>query len=156
METSLPDGVRVLMELKALGPTSRLGGVIADPSRRSGSWECAQELCTPMAGAEVHLPVVASAGHSGARDLAGRRVVPGAALIVDDESLPLRSGEQQVSVVRPAKQATRFRVGVQGSAALIAAVSVPVQAEIPPPEAEPWDAGLPEDAGTSARSAHSP
>jgi hypothetical protein len=81
---------------------------------------------------------------------------PNASLVVDEQVLSLRAGEQQVSVLRPARGTPRMRVRATGEVAVIALVAAPAQPEIPPPAAEPWDAGVTADGALEAASPHSP
>ncbi|MFT3922533.1 MAG: sulfatase-like hydrolase/transferase [Myxococcales bacterium] len=160
MESSIPDGIRILMAEGALGPSSRYGSVLSDGARRKGSWTCADYRCVPGADAELSLPPVARPSQSVRVTWLVDAQAPGARLELDGGTLSLRAGEQQVSVLRPAREATHFKVRVQGEARLIAVVAALAQPEIPAPEAEPWDAGASSDAGDDAGvpsvSLHSP
>jgi arylsulfatase A-like enzyme len=140
METSIPGGVRLLMESHALDVPSAGGALIANPRVREGAFECAGELCKPGEGAAVELP---ARGGGQVRATFLVHAGPNARLLVDGEELPVTPGESQVSVVRKAREAGRFAVSAQGDVALIAVVVAKLVAEIPPPEPEPWDAGTP-------------
>lgn len=147
METSLPDGVRLLMELGELAPASARGAVIADGAVRRGTWDCSDAGCVPGEDAELSLPArnrVAGAVRVTWLVHAGSE---GGALIVADAQFSLKPGEQQVSFVAPrASDAASFAPRVQGDVRLIALAVTPVEPEIPPPPPEPWE----EDAGAPA------
>ncbi len=156
MESSIPDGVRLLLEVQAKSRGRVHAWALAEGVQRHGTWECAGERCKPGEDAEVTVRPSAKRG----QDMRVTWLVdahgPQASLVVDGQVLPLRAGEQQVSLVRAGQGAMRMRVSSEGEAAVIAIAAAPVQPEIPPPAAEPWDAGAPQDAGTDAATLHSP
>ena len=143
METSVPEGVSILLELGALDTPSARGAKLASASARTGTWSCVGELCVPEEGAELVLPL---RGKGPVRmTFLVDEADPGSALVIDDEPpLPLRARADQVSIVRPeAQAAARTRIAVTGRAALVAVAVAKVVAELPPPAPEPWDAGVP-------------
>ena len=140
METSIPGGVRLLMEMHALDAPSAAGALIASARAREGAFECAGELCKPGEGAVIKLP---ARGSSQLRATFLVHAAAGGVLVIDGEELHVAPGESQVSVVRKGREAGHFAVSARGDVALIAVAVVKVVAEIPAPEPEPWDAGAP-------------
>jgi hypothetical protein len=140
METSIPAGVRMLLELGLLKPGSARGATASTPTARRGSFACGERGCVPQAGARIVLPA-----RSGARRERVTLLVSSAAanttLRVGELSFRCAEGEQQLSFARPPGR-TELPVESDGAVALIAWVSVPEMAEIPPPAPEPWEAGV--------------
>jgi hypothetical protein len=148
METSLPDGVRMLIELRSLSPASARGALLTEAAVRSGTWTCSADACRPGADAEIVLP--ARGRQQGAMRVTWlvRTQTSDAALSVDGERLALQLGEQQVSLTRGrAAEAARFKLSTDGDVELLAVAVVPSVPEIPPPPPEAWDGGTP---GTAA------
>ncbi len=147
MESSVPGGVRVLMELKALGPGSSYGAQVEDHRVRTGDWECGEGACKPLRGAALRF-----SGRTAGRPVRVTWLVwagaTGGVLQIGEQRWPVRPGEQQVSMVMPGRLATHFEPVTEGEVALIAFVVTSVTQEIPPPEPEPWEA----DAGTAETS----
>jgi HEAT repeat protein len=144
METGIPEGVRILLESKALDVPSARGARIALSKVRSGAWQCEEGLCVPGEGAQLVLP--RRPGKRAVRVtflLSGAE--PGAKLVVDGKPLTVRAAEEELTIVRPSPaEAQRFSVRIEGKGALLAVTSVLETPEIPPPPPEPWHA----DAGT--------
>jgi hypothetical protein len=144
METSLPEGVRMLVELRALSPASARGALLADPSVRTGTWNCQGEACQPAQGAEVLLPVRGRPAGAVRVTWLVRSGSSDASLLVDGERFALKLGEQQLSMTRPrASDAGRFKLVGEGDVSVVALAVVPSVPEIPPPPPDPWDAGTP-------------
>jgi arylsulfatase A-like enzyme len=143
MESSLPDGVRLLTQLGELAPPSRGGALLAEPSIRHGTWRCEQGACTPQADARLVLPARGAAVRAPVRVVLWfQNAQPGAVLQVDGERFTLRTEAGQLSFVRATSaSATRFSLSRDGEVALVALAVVPSVAELPPPAPEPWDAG---------------
>jgi arylsulfatase A-like enzyme len=141
METSIPSGVRMLVELGALG---RRGALASNAAARRGAFTCGERGCVPGKGARILLPVGAGARAQRVSLL----VASGAAnstLRVGELSFRCAEGEQQLSFTRPS-HVSELPVASDGPVTLIAWVSVPETPEIPPPAPEPWDGGAAEDA----------
>jgi hypothetical protein len=154
MHSSLPGGVRLLMELGVLAPGNPYGGLVRELVLRRSEWDCpasaapgSAEGCRPLSEADLSLPAAL-----GPRLVTWLVHAPesGGTLTLDGQSLPVRPGEQQLSVLRPKRSPARVRVSVQGEVRLIAAVSLAPVPELPPPPKEPWDGGAAEDAGVAA------
>jgi hypothetical protein len=146
METGIPQGVRILVESKALETPSGRGARITASKVRSGAWQCDALSCVPGEGAALLLPRRGGSGPVRVTFLLSG-AEPGAKLHVDDQVLTLRAAEEELTIVRDSPaQATRFALRMEGKGALVAVVVAPSQAEIPPPPPEPWQ---PPDAGTA-------
>jgi hypothetical protein len=150
METSLPDGVRMLMELRALSPSSGRGALVQDAGVRQGRWTCEGGGCRPDEQALLVLPArgrvpgtvrVTWLVHAGGE---------ASELVVDGVRFVLKPGEQQLSFTRSSAAAGRFGVSCEGDVSVLAVVVTPAREEMPPPPPEPWQA---EDAGGVAPAA---
>jgi arylsulfatase A-like enzyme len=144
METSLPDGVRMLLELGQLRQPSARGASVLSPGARRGTFACDAAGCVPGAGARLvigarvgsrkqRITVLVSCGEQGAT------------LTIADRSYRCAGGEQQLSFPRGAL-AQELPVASTGRVTIHAWVSLPEVPEIPPPAPEPWDAGSAVDA----------
>jgi HEAT repeat protein len=138
METSIPSGVRMLLDLRLLKPGSARGALATTAAARRGSFTCSEKGCVPGQGARIVLSR-ARARHERVTLLVS---CAGASstLRVGAATLGCAQGEHQLALERP-RDTTELAVQSDGSVALIAWVSVPVVDEIPPPAPEPWDAG---------------
>jgi hypothetical protein len=137
METSLPGGVGLLAQLGALQRGVARGGALLEPSARRGSWQCAERGCAPGADARLVLPALAAP----ARITWSIDADPNATLQIGDQTFTCAGGGQQVSL--PLTRGQReLRVQSAGRVEFGGWVVVPVSTEIPPPEPEPWDAGV--------------
>ncbi len=146
-ETSVPDGVRMLMTLGALTPPSARGARLTSEGVREGTWSCDETGCAPGEGAAISLPRRgASRGPKRATLLVTGD--PGAFIRIDGERRELRGAEDQLSFVREPQAALRFAVEAHPSVRVVAIAVVPVQEEIPPPPPEPWQPGAERDAAT--------
>ncbi len=139
MESSVPDGVRLLMDLKALGPGSAHGALLSNHRVRSGEWECTEDACKPLAGAALRFQGK-TAGQQVRVTWLVRASAQDEVLQIGEQRWTLRPGEQQVSMVLPGRLATHFTPVVEGDVVLIAFVVTKVTPEIPPPPPEPWEA----------------
>ena len=137
METSVPGGVRLLLESGALKAPH--GASVLTSGARRGRWSCTEQRCTPDADAALSLP--ASARSSRVTLLLHAEA--NSALLVNGVRHPLSGGEQQLSFVRQAGGPTQLALSREGGVSLIAWVAYPESDEIPPPAPEPWDAGAP-------------
>ncbi len=139
METSIPDGVRILIELGLLDTPRASGCLLASESVRHGAWQCEATGCAPGDGASIALP-------SSGRLRGPVRVTflvsgeVGSTLTVDDVTFKLKAPEEQLSLVRDGHAAQAFQVLPTSSVRLIALSVVPAQPEIPAPPPEPWEA----------------
>jgi hypothetical protein len=141
-ETSVPSGVRLLMDLSALNLPPARGALLTDPATRTGSWTCADRACTPGSGARLLLAKRQPAADGNVRIVLWiGEADPGAVLQVDGTRLTLKGGEQQVSFTALRGRPLPLNVSGEGNIALIGWVVVPETDEIPPPAPEPWDAG---------------
>jgi arylsulfatase A-like enzyme len=149
METGIPEGIRILIELKALDIPGGSGVRLANARVRKGVFSCARDACTPGEGAVLLLPARPGRGPVRVTFLV-EGAESGAALRVNGQALPARAREDQLSLVLPSAQAARsLSLAAQGTLAVSAAVVVKSVPEIPPPAPEPWDGGVPEDAADS-------
>ncbi len=142
METSLPDGVRILLELGQLTTPRATGAALASDSVRRGIWQCDARGCAPGADALVELPKLGM--------LRGRVRVTwlvtgeaGSTIEIDSEPFKLKSGEEQLSFVREGRRAQVFAVAPTAAVRLVAVSVVPARPEIPAPPPEPWEAEKP-------------
>ena len=142
MESSLPEGLRLLADLGALTPASRTGALLADASVRRGEWRCTEAGCAPGQDAVLALPARGPRHPGTLRVVLGYRDAdPGAVLTVDGERFPLHAGSGQLSFLRDASRPAE-RLTLSGEElSLFAIAVVPAVAELPPPAPEPWDAG---------------
>jgi hypothetical protein len=148
METSIPGGVRMLLELGALRAPSAHGASLLSAAARRGTFECDAQGCVP--GAEASLVLKASTNARKERiTLLISSNEPGASLVVGGTTYRSAGGEQQLSFPRSAAL-RELPVVSDGHVRIIAWVSVAELPEIPPPAPEPWDAGLSRDAGSEA------
>ncbi|HEX6240403.1 MAG TPA: sulfatase-like hydrolase/transferase [Polyangiales bacterium] len=137
METSLPGGVQLLQRLNALEAAGAHGGALLPPAMRRGSWQCGERGCAP--GPDAVLVVAPLA--SGARRLTlSFDAAPNALVELAGNSVRAAGGPQQISVLLERGQ-RELPVRSEGQVHFGAWVAVRAQAEIPPPEPEPWDAG---------------
>jgi arylsulfatase A-like enzyme len=137
METSLPGGVQLLEQLGALQQAGARGGIRLEANTRRGSWQCSERGCVPGADARILLPALAAP----ARISWSIDADPNATLQIGAQSFLCAGGPQQVSL--PLTRGQReLSVQSQGRVELGSWVVVPISAEIPPPEPEPWDGGV--------------
>lgn len=139
METSIPDGVRILMELGLLKAPKASGALLSSESVRKGSWECSAEACSPGKDAQIELP----AGRVGGAEVRVTLLLKGevgSSLVVDGVPFKLKAAEEQVSMLRTSRDAQRMQLQETRSVQVIAVVVVPAQPEIPAPPPEPWEA----------------
>jgi hypothetical protein len=148
METGIPEGVRILLDSKALDAPGARGARIAHPRVRAGSWQCEGDLCVPGEGAQLVLPPRPGSAPVRITFLLSK-AEPGAKLWVDDTALTVRAAEEELAILRPsARDAGRLNVRIEGKGALVAVATARVTAEIPAPPPEPWDGGTPAEKPT--------
>jgi HEAT repeat protein len=138
METSLPGGVALLQRLGALQAGGARGATLLAASMRRGSWQCDAQGCVP--GADAKLVLGGLAGGAPRLTLAFEADA-NALLQLGDSSVRCAGGPQQISV-RIERAQRELPLRTEGRVRFGAWVVVPAQAEIPPPEPEPWDAGV--------------
>jgi hypothetical protein len=147
-ESSLPDGVALLLEAGALARPSGSGADLrAHSPVQRGDWACEAHGCRPLAGAEIALP--AQGAPKAAARVIVRVHVEGAArtlrLAGNVESLD--GGEHEIA--RGLADARKLVLPVEaGEGVWLQAIAVvPVSEDVPPPEPEPWQ---PADGGVDA------
>jgi hypothetical protein len=145
METSIPSGVRMLLDLKLLETPSARGASLQAASARRGTFHCEPRGCRPGPRARIALPARSGAPKQRITLLIASSE-PGATLRVGETRYRCAGGEQQLSFLRPDK-VTELPIEGDGHVVVIAWVSVPDMPEIPPPAPEPWDAGTALEAG---------
>ena len=140
-ESSLADGVAMLLENGALTPASGAGADLRAPSAlQRGPWQCSEHGCQPQAGASIALP--ARGAPQGSARVVLRVHVEGAAqqLRIGDSPEALDGGNRELA--RGLAQARNLVLPVAASAGvwLQAIAVVPVTEDVPSPPPEPWQA----------------
>jgi arylsulfatase A-like enzyme len=140
METGVPLGVQVLVDMGALDAPSARGALVTDRRVRRGDWACNDRGCRPGAGASISLQQTPF--RRGAVRvtwlLAGKA---GDAITVGQQRYVLKSGLDQLSFTRASiAQARTFELSTEGDVHVVAVAVTPVTAELPPPPPEPWQA----------------
>jgi len=139
METSVPDGVRILLELGHFKTPKASGAALASESVRRGAWECDAQSCAPGADAFVELPKQGMLrGSVRVTWLVTGEV--GSTIEIDGEPFKLKASEEQFSFLRDGRSAQRFAVAPTSSVRVVALSVVPARPEIPAPPPEPWEA----------------
>jgi HEAT repeat protein len=139
-ETSMPGGVRLLLDHDARGSAQAAGGWLSNARLRRGSWRCRERSCRPGAGARLVLRVQPD-GESRVTVLV-RSDGPDGSLSFGERQFALAAGEQQLSLaLPPSRHLVPLPVNATGDVTLLAVVVVPAVEEIPLPAPEPWDAG---------------
>lgn len=148
METPIPDGVAILLELGALArPSGRGADLRTAESVRAGPWACDAMGCAPGEGAAVELPRRGAPRGPASAVVRAFADEEGAGLEIDGEPLRLRRGVQEVRLLLPATREPRRLAFAAAPAVRVQAIAiVEARPELPAPEPEPWDAG-PADAG---------
>jgi len=147
-ESSLPDGVALLLEAGALARPSGAGADLRTPSGvQRGDWSCEPKGCRPLAGAEIVLPAHAAPSR-GARVIV-RVHVEGAArtLRIAGSIENLDGGEREIARGLAAARNLVLPVEASEGVWLQAIAVVPVAEDVPPPEPEPWE---PTDGGVDS------
>lgn len=139
MDSGVPNGVGLLLELGRLGRPSATRGDLRDATL--AAMRCDGTGCAPTS-ASAPVPF---RGRSSDRVVA-RFVASEGAFVTFTTSTgarvrlgPLREGAVEAGFVLTS--GATYTMSVEGSASLMAYVVVPSVAELPPPAAEPWSAG---------------
>lgn len=140
METGVPLGVQVLVDMGALEVPSWRGARVSDARIRRGDWACKDRGCVPAAQASIALPA-SGFGRGAVRVtwlLAGHA---GDAITIDGLRYVLKSDVDQMSFTRDSTARARsFLLAAEGEVHALAVAVTPVSAELPPPPPEPWQA----------------
>ena len=148
-ESSLVDGVALLLDAGALARASGAGADLRTPSSvQRGDWVCEPHGCRPLAGAAIALPA-ANAPRAAARVvLRVHTEGAGRTLRIDGTPETLDGGDRELA--RGVATARNLVLPVEASEGvwLQAIAVVPVSEDVPPPEPEPWtpDGGVPDAA----------
>lgn len=156
-QSSLPGGLVAARRLGVLGSSRLPGGawetVVERGDLVEGAFRCGDGSCVLEGQGRVHLQALAGRRKkrfaSGALLVVAFEAGSGAVLTVGSTEVPLPPGQGQVSV--PVRLELRHRpdTGDRGTPLVVTNAKLQLLAlaaaaqDVPPPEPEPWDAGLP-------------
>lgn len=148
-ESSVPDGVALLLDTGTLDPPSSAGAdlqgaAVATPAVLRGAWQCGPRGCRPAAGASIAL--AAKSTPTGDQRVVLRVDAEGAGkLRVAGTTRAIDTGvSESAFALAPSATTREIAIAVDAPAWLVAFAIVPAQPDIPPPPPEPWSP----DAGT--------
>jgi arylsulfatase A-like enzyme len=138
-DSSLPDGVGILLDAGALAHASGQGAEVAGaPGVRRGPWECVQHGCRPLAGAALVLPSAGAPRASARVVLRASSGATGRSLRVSGTTHYLDPGTSELAISIEHARGWKLALEAEPGVLVQALAVVPVQDDIPPPPPEPW------------------